>query len=458
MIKTRALFLLALVVAIGACSDTAGDSELTEASATLVAKDVSSEDQLQTALDAASAAPTRSTVRLARGATIALNDTLTHTGSAALTIDGRGATIVGPDDANALAFTGGADLSISDLTVAGAGEHGIYVEVPEDRTGTLSVAVRSVVLRDNGFAGLWVDDQVNDSPASVSVRILQSEVSGNNTAGIGEDLDYDQILALADKDGVRVNEGGPGDLDLFIQDSVFFENQADGVELDETGDGDVLSKVLNSSFNDNGDQLQFPDEVPPGFPDDPDDYEKDLEDGFDIDENDEGGVWAHFVNVTANGNEDEGIDLDETFNGSIEMTGNDIVANDNFGAGIQLTESEEEPDTDGDIVLNVSNVTANDSRDSRGIRLEEFQAGDVLGQIVGASFDGNDSDGFRIECIDEGAIDFRFVKAAFTNNGGDGLQLEESGTVTLVNPFFDNNDDDDINDDGGAVTVIILGS
>lgn len=47
------------------------------------------------------------------------------------------------------------------------------------------------------------------------------------------------------------------------------------------------------------------------------------------------------------------------------------------------------------------------------------------------------------------------MNAQFTNNGGDGLQVEEAGTVTLVNAFFDNNGDDDINEDG--VTVITRG-
>jgi hypothetical protein len=451
----RALLLLPLAAALGACTDSLVEPVPLEPSSAVVGMEVASEVDLQTALDAASAAPTLSTIRLAKGAVIALGSTLTHTGSAPLVIDGRGATLIGPDVGSAISSTQGADLTVTDLTVEAAAEHGIYVEVPGNRTGTVSVVLRGVTLRDNGFSGLWVDDQVYDSPASVSVRILRSVVSGNNTAGIGEDLDFDGILAAADKDGVRVNEGGFGDLRLFIQDSEFFENQADGVELDETGDGDVISQVLNSHFDDNGDQLQFPDEVPSGFPDDPDDYEKDLEDGFDIDENDEGSVWAQFVNVTANGNEDEGIDLDETYNGSIEMSGNNIVANDNFGAGIQLTESEDEPDTDGDIILDLSHVTANDSRDSRGIRIEEFQAGDVVGQIVQATFDNNDSDGVRIECIDDGAIDFRFTKVDFTNNGGDGLQVEENGTVVLVNTVFDNNDDDDINTDG--VTIIERG-
>jgi len=456
MTKARILLLLPLAAFLGACVDDSVDVTQPETAAALVDGAVSTEADLQAALDVASAAATRTTIRVQPGASIALTTTLTHSGAAPLLIDGQGATISGPDGGNALEFTGGADLSIRNLTVQGAGEHGIYVEIPGGRTGTVTIVASDLALRDNGFSGLWVDDQVHDSPAGVTVRILRSQVSGNNLAGLGEDLDYDQILTLADKDGVRVNEGGPGDLRLFIQDSDFFENQADGVELDETGTGDVISQVLNSHFDDNGDQLQFPDEVPAGFPDDPADYEKDLEDGFDIDENDEGGVQALFQNVSANGNEDEGIDLDETFDGSIEMSGNNIVANDNFGSGIQLTESEDEPGTTGDLILNLSNVTANDSRDSRGIRLEEFQAGDVLGRIVGAELDGNDSDGLRIEEYESGAIDFRITDASFTNNGGDGVQAEENGTLTLVNPVFDNNDDDDINSDA-AVEVVVRG-
>jgi hypothetical protein len=452
MKKTRALFLVP--IAIGAC----GDEPLAltapaDPSAALVEADVANEAELQAALDLAAAGETRSTIRLQRGVTITLTNTLTHAGSGPLEIDGRGATLVGPAGGDALDFTGGADLSIRDLTVQGSGEHGIYVEVPAGRAGTLSVVVRSVALRDNGFAGLWIDDQVHDSPASVSLQVLDSEVSGNNTAGIGEELDYDGVLAAADKDGIRVNEGGAGQLTLFMRNSHFFGNQADAIELDETGDGDVVSTVLNSTFNDNGDQLQFPDDPPAGFPGDPADYEKDLEDGFDIDENDAGSVIAHFVNVEVNDNEDEGIDLDEPYDGSIEMTGNNIVANGNFGAGIKLTESEEQPGSDGDIIVDLSNVTANGSRDSRGMRLEEFQGGDVLGRIVRGTFDGNASDGFRIEQIDEGAIGFDFLNTAFTNNGGRGLRLEAAGRVTLVKPTFGGNAGGDRKTDGVEVVV-----
>ena len=188
MKRARALLLLSLAVIVGACADeqTVQPTGL-EPSASHVGAGVSSEAELQAALDAASAATHRSTIILERGAVISLTGTLSHTGSAPLNIFGRGATILGPDEGNAMSFTGGANLSINDLTVEGAAEHGVYVEVPASRMGTLAVNVRKVALRDNGFAGLWIDDQVYDSPASISLRVMNSRISGNNTAGIGEE-------------------------------------------------------------------------------------------------------------------------------------------------------------------------------------------------------------------------------------------------------------------------------
>ncbi len=457
MIKARALLVLPLAVAIGACGDTdvlpTSPEGVEQPSAGFLSGSVSSAQGLQRALDRAAGSYSPSRITIRRGAVIHLDETLTYDGAGALSIQANGATLVGPAKGNALDFYGGGDITIRGLTVTGAAEHGIYAEVPGDRTGTFHFSMTGVELRENGFAGLWIDDQVHNSAAGVSLRVVGSTVVGNNTAGVGEVLTYDQVLALADKDGIRVNEGGAGDLHSTIRNSEFYWNQADGVELDETGDGDVYSYIYSSRFDDNGDQLQFPDEAPAGFPDDPDDYEKDLEDGFDIDENDEGSIYAWFSNVTAFSNEDEGIDLDETFNGSIHMAGARIVANENFGAGIQLTESEEQEGTDGDIVLGLLNVTTNGSRDSRGIRLEEFYGGDIRGLLTRYTADGNDSDGMRVEEYDDGEIDLRIWRGAFTNNGGDGLQLEENGAVTLINALFDNNDDDDINADDDVVVT-----
>ena len=66
--------------------------------------------------------------------------------------------------------------------------------VAGDRTGTVNVEMRRVALREHGFAGLWIDDQVNNPPTSVSLRMLDSEISGNNVAGLGEELDFSEIL------------------------------------------------------------------------------------------------------------------------------------------------------------------------------------------------------------------------------------------------------------------------
>ena len=95
---------------------------------------------------------------------------------------------------------------------------------------------------------------------------------------------------------MRVNEGGMGDLRLFVSR---FRRSSRTRRMPSSwtrpGNGDVHSLVLNSDFSDNGDQLQFPDEAPAGFPAG-EEYEKDLEDGFDIDENDAGSIArAQFV-------------------------------------------------------------------------------------------------------------------------------------------------------------------
>ena len=75
----------------------------------------------------------------------------------------------------------------------------------------------------------------NGSDATVEVTVLGSRFSGNgNTEGV----------SVSDNDGLRVNEGGLGDLKLTVRLSVFEENGADGIEVDERGDGDARVDML----------------------------------------------------------------------------------------------------------------------------------------------------------------------------------------------------------------------
>jgi hypothetical protein len=393
---------------------------------------------LQAALDAASSSIRATKIRVSANANIVLVSTLTYSGSASLHLQGHGATIVGPADGNAFEATGGGDLRLDDLTVKESGGHGIYVEVPTGRTGTQRVELNDVALVENGFAGLWVDDQENDSPASLEVVVNRTAVIGNNTAGLGTELDYGEVLAAADKDGIRVNEGGIGNLVLIVQNSLFEDNQADGLELDEVGEGDVRATVRHSSFLNNGAQLQFPVDVPTGFPGDPADYEPDLEDGFDIDEADAGSIHATLIDVFATGHMDEGIDLDELNAGSVFATFTRVTSIANQDDNVSVTESEEVDDPgigegEGDIVIDFRQVDASEqipNGDGDGIKLEEFGNGIVDAQIVSSRVSNNDDDGIQID-----------------EDGGDG------GLLRLQSVLFEGNDDDDVNSDVPVVQV-----
>jgi hypothetical protein len=426
MKRPRLVFLPVLLVVLAAagCEDQTPLEPTVDPNLSIVGRDrkqgASDQAAIQAALDAAAATHRPSVVRLAKHASIHLDAPLTYTGEGPLLVRGSGATLHGPDGGNAFESTGGADLRFDDLTVAQAGAHGIYVAVPAGRTGVVRVAIDRVVLKENGFAGLWVDDQVHDSPASVSVQVHRSRVLGNNTAGVGEGTD---LSDLADKDGIRVNEGGPGDLRLDIDRSWFEGNEADALELDETGTGDVHSAVRHTSFVNNGTQRQFPD---------------DLEDGFDIDEAGEGSIHATFVDVFVTGHLDEGIDLDELDAGSVYARMTNVRSIANSDDNISITESEEVDDDDtlageGDIVIDFRRVDAS-GRDDNG-----------------------DGDGIKLEEFGEGDVNARIARSRIADNDDDGIQVDESGPggglLRLIFVLFEGNLDDDVNSDVDVVRI-----
>lgn len=422
MNPVRRLALPVLLLAATACSDVGPTASRAEPQAAVfgVGGGLSDGTTIQAALDEAAASNAPAFIKLAPGAYVALDAPLRYTGLAVLRIEGSGATIEGPASGNAIESTGGADLYIDDLTVTGAGEHGVYVEVPAGRTATQRVDVSGSILSNNGFAGLWIDDQVHDSPAGLAVRVARTEVLGNNIAGVGVG---DDLPALADKDGIRINEGGPGDLSLDVLDSWFEGNEADALELDETGDGDVHARVWRTSFVDNGAQRQFP---------------EDLEDGFDIDEAGDGSIFADLRDVYVTGHQDEGIDLDELDAGSVHMTMLRVTSLANRDDNVSVTESEEVDEDDslageGDIIVRLRQVDLserNDDGDGDGLKLEEFGAGQVDALVEHSRIANNDDDGIQID-----------------EDGGDG------GLLRLILVILEGNLDDDVNSDVPVVTI-----
>lgn len=108
-------------------------------------------------------------------------------------------------------MTGGGDLAISRLAVRNAPAEGVLVEVPGGATGKVRVSLVDVDVTDNASFGVLVNDQVDPSPtdgvqpnqngsaASIDVSVLNSRFIHNG-------------YSVSDRDGLRVNEGGLGDL------------------------------------------------------------------------------------------------------------------------------------------------------------------------------------------------------------------------------------------------------
>jgi hypothetical protein len=358
------------------------------------------------AVEAANADPSITLIRFPSGlGTIDLSSAVIYSGAQSLRIDGQEAILRGTTgcDCDLLVANGGADLTLENLTFENAPRSGVVVDVPGSATGDIGVALREVTIRDNGLYGLVVDDQAGDdgagadSNAGILLVIASSSVTGNGFRP-----------GFSDFDGIRVDEGGAGDLYATIHGSIFTGNAGDGVELDELGRGSATADLRQSFFDDNGEQPQNP---------------EDLEDGFDIDEADEGDVSVRIVHATASGNFDQGSDLDEEGPGGIRLVMSQVVASGNLEEGIKLTE-DEETEAGGGIDVDFTNVAASNSQTDDGVQLEEFGPGDLSGRLVHSTFDGNDSDGIKVDQEGAGGGVLRRQSVQAVGNGDDPIDAD----------------------------------
>lgn len=448
---------LAAAVALAACSDTPvsplDDSVETvraDAASSAVAVVDNAADagpgSLRAAIARANASSSVQRIIIKRGVgTIALTEPVVFDGGQRLRIDGNGAAVNGSAIAytaesevtgeadpapSALQFVGGGDLIVQDLAVVEATGHGVYVEVPSS-AGNVSVFFTRVALERNGMSGLWVDDQVNDSDASVTVRLNRVSVVDN---GFRPDV--------FDYDGVRVNEGGKGDLRVDLNFVTATGNAGDGVEVDERGYGDVWMWSRFSTYNDNGTQPQNTD---------------DLEDGLDADEIGPGSIYAYVQGGEISRNQDEGFDLDEEGTGDIRAVVIGVTLRENQDDNVSYTE-DEEFEEGGDVIHLFHRVVAEGSMDGDGIKLEEFGPGSLKGSMSSMELRGNDDEAVQYEEVGEGDLEVLVTDSDVADNAGGGLQVEQkdagSGIIRLRDVDFDDNGDgpeDDIKDEGVVI-------
>jgi hypothetical protein len=343
---------------------------------------------------------------------IELASTVLYTGSQSLHIDGQGARLAGTPgcDCDLLLANGGGDLALSELTIENSLRSGIVVVVPPGATGVLEVSLRKVVIRNNGLHGLAVDDQVGDdgtgadSESGIHLDVDSSMIAGNGFRA-----------GFSDFDGIRIDEGGNGDLRARVHDSRFVENAGDGLELDERGPGSAVADVGRTAFDRNGRQPQNP---------------EDLEDGFDIDEADEGDIVVSIVHSTASGNFDEGVDLGEEGPGNIRFEATRLVASGNVDEGIKVSE-DAETEAGGDIDVELQNVTASNSQEDDGMHFEEFGPGDLEARVLETTIRDNAAYGINVDQTTPGEGKLGLEKVTFGGNGDDDVDATEVEVIQL---------------------------
>ena len=447
-----------------------------------------------------------------------------YTGSQDLEIQGNGGTLDGsalaPDETNFLA-NGGGDLEINGLTVQDAPGNGLTVQVPTNAVGTQKVVLRSVKAFSNTGHGIEINDQEDPEDVGNPDPAVGPVVRGNSN-GSDASLEVSVIgsffgapdkgngFGALDRDGLRINEGGLGNLMVSVLASRADDNGADGVELDERGAGNVEFLISGSHFARNGSfHLLFPPTPPTPV---------DLDDGVDVDELDGGNLTMNVLVSTFSDNFEEGLDVNENdlgdLNANISLSefsrnreeGLDLEEDDDWRAGgslnarLSLVRADGNAGGDGgiklrerdlgDINAEITGSTANDNTTNgmsvreqedgnnnavvkasgasgntvAGILLREENGGNLNGDVAASIANDNVTEGILMREQGDGSLDKAQVMGSTTNgNGADGMLLREedegnlTGIVRLSRADANGGNGIDFDeDDGGDATASVL--
>ena len=350
---------------------------------------------------------------------VTLADTVEFTGPQELTIDGNGATLDGsalPPAAPAFLASGGGDLAISRLTVRDAPAEGITMEVPDGATGTVTLSLFKVDVIGNAGHGVLVNDQ-EDSSTTDGIQ----PGAGGSAASIEVTVVHSRFIhngySTSDRDGLRVNEGGDGDLTITMKHSLAHDNGADGIEVDERGPGNVHVDVIHTRLTENG---RF----------DP----LDLDDGFDIDEYNDGSILGTLFQTSANGNFEEGFDFNENNGGDLRVDLQQVEANGNGEEGIDYEEDDDFAGG-GDLVTVMTHITANGNgtttEGDAGLKIREKGNGNLDATVTDVETSNNLIGGISVREDDAGRLVSSITGATSLANGGRGIDFDENGTGDL---------------------------
>lgn len=359
------------------------------------------------AIELANADPKVRRIQFVRIARVQLQASPLFTGPQDLTIEGRGAALDAAQASGpALRVTGGGDLTINDLTILNSTSEGLTLDVPHFATGTIRVRLSGLEVLDNDGHGVLVDDQDDastpeldgDSAASLDVHIVNSLFARNG-------------YSVSDRDGLRINEGGDGDLRISLFSVRADENGADGIEADERGAGDVHVEMFGSQVTANG---RF----------DP----ADLDDGFDIDENDDGSIVGRVWLSSANDNYEEGFDFNENHAGDLRVDMLLVEASRNGEEGIDYEEDDDFAGG-GDLVTSMTLIRTDGNRGGdAGLKIREKGDGNLEAAVRGVHASDNlgGASGINIREDAGGSLEALVSHATATRNANHGIDFDEN--------------------------------
>lgn len=386
--------------------------------------------------------------------TIMITSTLSYAGRAPLTIVGGGQLVTTLENVTMLEMTNGASLTISNLYFRGPGGFsienrgdlegdagkGIFIDVADDETGTVTLKLTNVSVTDVANHGIHVsdcdlaDDCGGGSGGTGGGSAASIHVMLNNV--IVENVGKGRF----DADGLRVDERDFGDIFLETNNSLFTLVGADGVELDEGQDGRVRTSIINTTFSDNGNYCDPA--VLGAFIPDP--VEAEIADGVAME--------ADIPGLVTGSPDDQCIEREVDFyeSGFVEAYAFGIDLDD----GIDIDEA-----GNGSVVSLMVDATISGNLDE-GVDYDEEDAGGIAATYINTAATGNNDDGYKHSEENAGAVLGWMYASQATDNGGIGAVFEEQGdglvVVLIENSSTSNNDDS--NDTGVEVTQSDEGS
>lgn len=399
------------------------------------------------AIGQASSSSSSNQIILANRMPITLQSPVVYAGAQNLTILGNGISNrviqgtgfdpnAGGTDTGCSLFesTEGADLTLIRVTFQNTSCHGVEV-YGASGDGEISVTLNSVIIRNMGGAGLYLDEGIASSDAGWDLQLISSRLEETGYYG---------------HPAVNVHEYDGGNVTVSLTGTSIVNNWGEGLNLDEDDSGYLSLTASSSKFNGNGEDFE-PGEAA-GDAVSTNDYADG--DGIDARECGDGNLVIRLSNVQANDNGQDGIALEECDLGALEAGFTSVRSNNNGGDGFRISEDEdqnfdegedEEPASQGGALTVQMTWVSASGNGSRGVSLSEQSEGRLAFRATGLTASDNLGDtGVEVWEFDEGALDAVLTTVVANGNGDHGIGI------------FDDISEADDEPDGGALTAQLI--